>query len=248
MRGIKQEPETDMDRVRIGLVGDRSEGVVAHGAIERTLTLARREGTYPLDWSWMETAGLRDDDETEARLGELHGLWSVPATPYVNPEGALHAIRFARTRGLPFLGTCGGFQLALVEYARSVLGIRTADHAETNPGAEALVVTPLACALVETTGHVNLKEGSRIRAICGEPRLVEGYHCSFGVNEAYRPRFEAAGLRFGSEDDAGDVRSFELEGHPFFLGTLFQPERSALTGGVHPLCSAFLGAAADRRG
>ncbi len=253
-----------MRSARIGLIGDRDPDVVAHRAIERTLALAADEptgspdadGTASADrsgiaasagtaaatvWEWLPTAGLAAI--RSADLEPFDGLWAVPATPYASEEGALRAIRFARETGRPFLGTCGGFQHALLELARHVLGLRDAGHAETDPTARDLVVVPLACSLVETTGSVLLAEGSRLRSICGADRLLEGYHCSFGVNPLFREAFEEAGTRFVATDEEGDIRAFELEGHPFFLGTLFQPERAALSGRVHPVCDAFLEAA-----
>jgi CTP synthase (UTP-ammonia lyase) len=230
-------------KAHIGLIGDYSADVVAHRGIERTLRLAADAGVA-VEWTWLHTRELANEPQ---RIESFGAFWCVPASPYASMDAALVAIRFAREEERPFLGTCGGFQHALIEYARNVLGIAGADHAETGVEGADLVVTPLACALVGQTGGVVLKAGTRIREICGSDRLVEGYHCSYGVNPVYRARFEAAGLRFCAEDDAGDVRAFELAGHPFFIGTLFQPERRALQGTVHPLCMAFLRAAAVAR-
>jgi CTP synthase (UTP-ammonia lyase) len=155
-------------------------------------------------------------------------------------EGALAAIQFARESGRPFLGTCGGFQHALVEFARNVLGIDGADHAETNPAASALVVTTLACSLVGAQGDIAFTPGSQLHAIFGGQNSQEGYHCNYGPNPDYRTRFEAGGLRFTGVDAENQIRALELRGHSFFIGTLFQPERSALTGRRHPLIEAFV--------
>jgi Glutamine amidotransferase class-I len=76
--------------------------------------------------------------------------------------GALLAIRYAREHRVPFLGTCGGFQHAVLEYARDVLGWADAEHAETAPGASRAVISPLACALVEALGTIRLVPGTRI--------------------------------------------------------------------------------------
>ena len=79
-------------------------------------------------------------------------------------DGALRAIRFAREQRVPFLGTCGGFQHAVIEYARHALGRADAGHAETTPGAERAVLGALACSLVEVSDEVRLQPGSRIAA------------------------------------------------------------------------------------
>ncbi len=80
----------------------------------------------------------------------------MPASPYASADGAFAAIRFARENARPFLGTCGGFQHAVIEYARNVIGITDADHAETNPGADMPLIAPLACSLVEVSQTLTL--------------------------------------------------------------------------------------------
>jgi CTP synthase (UTP-ammonia lyase) len=83
-----------------------------------------------------------------------------------------------------------------------------------------------------------------MRAIYGVDEVVEQYHCSYGLNAAFVSLFDGTTLRFCGHDHAGDVRAIELDGHPFFFGTLFQPERSALAGKPHPLITAYVAAAA----
>ena len=158
-------------------------------------------------------------------------------------EGALFAIRFAREHGVPFLGTCGGFQHALLEYARNVLHLSDADHAESNPEATMPLIAPLSCSLVEASGTIFLKPYTRIAAIYGKREVVEQYHCSYGLNQGYHTLFEQGDLRITGFDSNGEARVFELAGHPFYMGTLFQPERSAFSGIEHPLVMAFLQAA-----
>jgi CTP synthase (UTP-ammonia lyase) len=224
----------------IALVGDHDPGITAHTAIRRALSMARAAVDVPLEWTWLATDGL------DARaLAGFSGIWVVPGSPYRDMDGALAAIRFARENDVPFLGTCGGFQHALVEIARNVAGIAKADHAESNATAEDLVVVPLACSLVEKSGGVTFTVGSRLAAIFGGRPATEGYHCSYGLNAAYRARLEAAGLRFTGFDEAGDVRAVELPSHRFFVGTLFQPERAALREERHPLVEAFVRSAAS---
>jgi CTP synthase (UTP-ammonia lyase) len=233
----------------IALVGEYRESVVAHRAIPRALELARAATGARITWEWIRTDEIDPDSDPPAlkrsrkTLAGFAAVWAVPATPYASMEGALAAIQFARETGRPFLGTCGGFQHALVEFARNVCGVVAADHAETSPHGTELVVTPLACSLVEETGGITFTPGSRLHGIFGGSSTTEGYHCNYGPNPAWRDRFEAAGLRFTGRDDAGEVRAGELAAHPFFIGTLFQPERSALRGEGHPLITAFVRAA-----
>jgi CTP synthase (UTP-ammonia lyase) len=225
--------------IRVGLIGDHDPAVTAHQAIPRALALAAEATGVAVAHEWVPT----DEITSDARVAGYDALWCVPASPYRSTEGALRAIRFAREQGRPFLGTCGGFQHAVLEYARSVLGWSAAEHAETSPDAELLVVTPLACALVEAEGAVRLLPGSRLRAAYGADQAMEGYRCRYGLNPAFRAALTAGPLRVAAEDDAGDVRGVELDGHPFFVATLFQPERAALRGEVPPVVAAFIRAA-----
>ena len=181
--------------------------------------------------------------EDDSRVDGFDGLWCVPASPYRSTEGALRAIRFAREQGRPFLGTCGGFQHAIIEYARNVLGWADAEHAETAPDATRAVITPLNCALVETTGTISLRKESALAAAYGCLETNEVYHCSYGINPLFLAAIVSGPLRVSAEDRAGEVRAIELEGHPFFIATLFQPERAALTGTTPPLVTAFVRAA-----
>lgn len=176
----------------LALVGDYSPEVPAHRAIPLALALAldATPGAATLTWHWVPTRELRDASRDLARFA---GVWLVPASPYENEAGALAAVRFARETRRPFLGTCGGFQHALIEIARDVLGLASADHAETNPTADTLVVTRLACSLVEQTNTLRLEPGSLLRAAYGRDTATEGYRCNYGPAPEHRAAFENAG-------------------------------------------------------
>ena len=87
--------------------------------------------------------------------------------------------------------------------------------------------------------------GSRIAAAYQALEAVEGYHCRFGLNPAFRAALAAGPLRVSAEDEAGEARAIELADHPFFVATLFQPERAALENQLPPLAAAFVAATAD---
>lgn len=230
-----------MGAAHIALVGDYSPEVVAHRAIPLALAEAGLALQTAVTWHWVGSHTL---SAPEKDLAGYSGLWVVPASPYENMDGVLSAIGWARTMGLPFLGTCGGFQHALIEYARSVAGIGSADHAETEPNGSDLVVSALSCSLVGKTGQLRFAEGSRIASAYDAAAASEAYHCNYGLNGAFRGRLESAGLRFTAFDENGEVRAAEIPSHPFFVGTLFQPERAALSHQAAPLVRAFVAAAA----
>ena len=224
--------------VRICLVGDYDPKVTAHQAIPKALALAAKGN--PVEPAWLGTERARDAD-----LDSYSGFWCVPASPYRSMEGALRIIRFARETGKPFLGTCGGCQHAIVEFARNVLHMAEAGHAESDPASREPVITQLTCSLVEVEETVQLTPASRLRQIYGVDETRETYRCSFGPNPAYLARLLNGGLKVGATGPDGEVRAVELPGHRFFFGTLFQPERSALKGRSHPLIVALIEAASS---
>jgi len=236
-------PRAGAGAVVIGLIGDHDPEVLAHRAIPLALELAAAQPGACVEWTWVETTSIDGRSKGAATLlDRFTGFWCVPASPYRNTAGALHAIRFAREEGRPFLGTCAGFQHALLEYAGSVWNLPGAAHAEIEPGAADPVIAPLSCVLVERAGRVRFTEGSRLRSIYGAAGTEETYHCRYGLSAAHVPRLADGPLRACAHDDEGDVRAVELDGHPFFIATLFQPERAALTGRIPPLVAAFVAA------
>jgi CTP synthase (UTP-ammonia lyase) len=225
---------------RVALIGDYDPAHVAHRAIPLALGLAAGAAGQPLAWAWVDTSTLVGD--LTVHLETFDGIWCVPGSPYARTDGVLDAIRVARERGVPFLGTCGGFQHALLEYAGAVWGVTAPAHAELDPSAADPVIAPLACTLVEQSGTIRCEPGSRLLGIYGSSEAVEGYHCSYGLNSSCAGQLAGGPLRVAARDLAGDVRAVELDGHPFFVATLFQPERSGLEGRRHPLIAAFVDA------
>ena len=226
--------------LQVGLIGDFDESVTAHRAIPLALRFAAEQLPQPLNAEWLATDAMPD----ATRMARFDALWCVPASPYRSMDGALRAIRFAREQRVPFLGTCGGFQHAVIEYARHVLGWANAEHAETAPQAECAVINALACSLVEVSDDVRLQPGSRIAAAYAREHANEGYRCRYGLNPAFAAPLTLGPLRATAHDAQGEVRAIELDGHPFFVCTLFQPERAALRGELPPLVRSFIRAAA----
>jgi CTP synthase (UTP-ammonia lyase) len=162
-------------------------------------------------------------------------------------NGALNAIRFAREQGVPFLGTCAGFQHVLIEYARNVIGLTDADHEEIRPDAACLLVCRLSSPMVEREGRVTLQSGSRLQKLYGGNSALEVYHCNFGLSRSFESVLDDGHLRFSARDALGGVHAVELKEQPFFVATLFQPERAGLRSRTHPIVRAFVAAALARR-
>jgi len=228
-------------KIQVGLVGDYDAGTTAHVAIPKALAFAATAEKHEIEAAWLPTQSLTPD--AEKQLQRFDGIWCVPGSPYQNMDGALNAIRFTRERRRPFLGTCGGFQHALIEYARNVRGLAGADHAESNPAAAMPLIAPLACVLRGVGGKIRFKPQSRVRQIYGCDEAMEEFNCEYGLNSRYVAIFEEGPLRISGVDGNDEVRVVELDDHTFFVATLFQPERSALRDVAHPLIRAFVKAA-----
>jgi CTP synthase (UTP-ammonia lyase) len=143
------------------------------------------------------------------------------------------------------LGTCGGFQHIILEFARNVLGLADAQHEETDPQAALLLISRLACSLVGRSMTITLQPGSLVARLYGQANVQEQYRCNFGVNPDYVDLLGSSALRIVGSDDEGVVRAVELKGHPFFVGTLFLPQHSSTPAAPHPLITGFIKACLD---
>ncbi len=226
--------------VSLGVVGDRDPENQEHLATERAFRELERGDGLSIEVEWLPTERLAEDG---ALLGEYRALVIAPGSPYRSAAGALRAIRWARENRVPILGTCGGFQHMIVEYARNVLGIYDAEHEEEHPEGPNLFVTRLSCSLVGRQETVEILPGTRARAIFEAARSEERFFCNFGLNPARRREIEQGGFRVSGIDRNGEVRIMEIEQHPFFLGTLFVPQVSSSFERPHPLVAGLLRAA-----
>jgi CTP synthase (UTP-ammonia lyase) len=230
-----------MQPIRIGIIGDFNQKYPLHLATNEALRHAGKALERSIDSEWLATDLVHDYERYQA-------LWCSPGSPYRSLEGALNGIRYAREQAVPFLGTCGGFQHAVLEYGRNVMRLREAAHAEYDPYSSVLFVTPLNCSLVGKTMQVDLAPGSQARAYYGQDRVEESYYCNFGLNPAYQESLQAAGMRISGWDALREPRMVELPSHPFFLATLFVPQAGSTWGTPHPIIASFCRAALGRGG
>jgi CTP synthase (UTP-ammonia lyase) len=226
---------------RVALVGDRSANVRAHARIPGLIDALLTRDSITLDPYWIATADVADRE-----LGGFDAIWVMPGSPYESSAGAIAAVRTARENGIPFLGTCGGFQYALMEYAHNACGLKDVENAEVTPDAPEQLIVPLECSLKGHEEAVMIVPGTLAARISGPGRRTERYHCAFGLNEKYLQALTSGGLVFSGFDDQGHVRVMELPGHPFFMGTLFQPELHGDGAQPHPIIRAFATAAVER--
>ncbi|MGI8550391.1 MAG: CTP synthase C-terminal region-related (seleno)protein [Dehalococcoidia bacterium] len=230
--------------LRIGIVGDFHGQFPSHVATNDAFVHAAAALDVGVDVRWLPTESLLGA-EGEAELERCNALLVAPGSPYRCMDGALRAIRYAREGDVPLIGTCGGFQHVVIEYARSVLGFVDAEHAETSPEASRLFITPLTCSIAGQRLPVTVVPGSRAHALYGCTDVEESYYCNFGLNPVYRAGLQAAGLRVTGTDDTGEARLLELPSHRFFLATLFVPQMRSTAVKPHPLIVGLLRSAGD---
>jgi CTP synthase (UTP-ammonia lyase) len=219
---------------RLVVLGDRNPEYLTHREIDAAIALM--PSTVSARW-------VGTDTPEAARTEQADALWVVPGSPYKDDEAVYAAIEFARESRQPFLGSCAGFQYAVVEFARHVAGIAGAGHAESNPHANDLVVHRLSCSLVAQERLVTAVPGTRLFDICG-PAPFAGFHwCNYGLAPAYADRLVKRGLVISAMADDAGVEAIELRNHPFFLATLFQPQVGSTKGAaLNPVLRAFVAA------
>jgi len=239
-------------KISIALIGDQDESVTAHQAIPLAIGLAADALQIDTTIEWVSTEAVSSE-----KLSQFHAIWCVPDNPYNNPESTLSAIQFARRNDIPFLATCSGYQQAIVEFARHVLGFEKAtfensDGTAHNPETEMPLISVLPSAPVEKSANVKLAADSQVATYYQSKQkpsgnITEDYSSSFVVNQDYLFIFDGSDLYFSGQDESTAPKIFEIPQHRFFIGTAFQPERSALKGQIHPLITGLLQAAVEMK-
>jgi CTP synthase len=190
-------------------------------------------------------------------LGGVDGLLVPGGFDKRGIEGKIEAIRYARENGLPFFGICLGLQCATIEFARNVVGLADANSTEFNPSTPHPVVCLLDAQrkITQIGGTMRLgafdcrlAPGSRAHAAFRAELISERHRHRYEVNNDYRGRLEAAGMRFsGTSPDGMLVEVIELPGHPWFVGIQSHPEFQSKPTRPHPLFRDFVGASLDHR-
>jgi CTP synthase (UTP-ammonia lyase) len=226
--------------VRILALGDRDGAHLTHRELDAAFALMPED----VECAWTPT------DSRQAReIDAADAVWLLPGTPYRDDDAAYEAIAHCHRSGTPFLGTCGGFQYACVELARSLARVDGAGHAESEPGAEELVVVALACSLYGEVRTIHPVAGTRLAEVCGDGPF-DGFHwCGFGLEPRFAEALQDAGVVVGAHAADAGVEAIELPDHPFFMATAFQPQvGNAEAGALHPLIGALIEAGRRRTG
>lgn len=229
--------------MRIGIVGDFSAEYPSQTATNQALQHSADKLGLDIEYEWLPTA--RIVKEMDFIRQTYQGFWIGPGFPD-SMDGVLEIIRFARENDAPLLGTCGGFQYMILEYARNKMGLRQAGHEEREPDADQIVIGKLACSLVGEISQVTIDRYSRAYAIYQAERIAEPFRCNYGLRSDYQRRLHEAGLEVVGTDSVGNARIVELPGHLFYMGTLFVPQLVSSSEASHCVVDAFLSATCRR--
>jgi CTP synthase (UTP-ammonia lyase) len=224
--------------LKIALVGDYDETITAHSCIPKALSLSAESLNAAVQPVWVPTTEIKKLSQSDR--SEFDGIWCVPGSPYQDRAAVLELIRYARTSATPYLGTCGGYQHAILEFAINELGYKDADLEEENPKASMPLISALSCRLTDESRKISISKDSKLHLFLEQSELSEEYRCGFGMNPRYKSLFDQSSLRFVAFNEEKIPQAFEVTSHPFFIGTAFQPERSARRDVAHPLVSAFV--------
>ncbi|MBT9256307.1 hypothetical protein KMZ32_06410 [Phycicoccus sp. MAQZ13P-2] len=194
----------------------------------------RLAAEYEVESTWIPTDAIVD-------LRRLDGVWLVPGAPYRDDRAVIAALTAVRAADIPFLGTCGGMQYAVMEFMQTELGA-AATHAESDGEGDDNAVVPLACSLYGEIRQISPLPGSRFASWCPEP--FDGVHyCNYAPSEESVAQLQAAGVQVSATAPDAGAEVLEFPTHPFYVTSMFQPHIGTLSGApTHGLIRAFMDA------
>jgi CTP synthase len=239
-------------KVTIGLIGKYLELQDAYKSILESFIHAGAMNECQVQVINIHSEFITDDNVSE-KLAGLDGLLVAPGFGHRGVEGKIVAVKYAREHGLPFFGICLGMQMAAIEFARNVLGLKNAHSTEMDPQTKEPVID-----LMEEQKKVtakggtmrlgaypcDLKEGSLAYAIYGRPSISERHRHRWEFNNRYLEQFEKAGMKASGKNPGTDlIEIIELTGHPFFIGVQYHPELKSTVENPQPVFVHFIKAA-----
>jgi CTP synthase (UTP-ammonia lyase) len=225
-------------RIQIGLVGDFNENIKNLTAVPESIGHCKPRLHFAVEEKWLATETI---DDNFLATHTYEGFWLVPGSPYKNDDGVYKLIRWARENNFPLLGSCGGFQYMLVEYARNILNIAEAGHQETEPANRHLIISRLSCSLKGAKEEVLVTDKkSWLYDVLKTERLTGFFNCNYGLNPVYQSVLNQYPLVFTAAAESGEARAFELKAHRFYCATVFQPALDSSAENPNPLVLDFL--------
>jgi len=221
----------------IGIIGDKKPGYGPHTATENAIMHSSKQLGIGIKIEWIPTDCVKSG---RTKLQDYAALWAAPGSPYINTEGAISAIQFARENKKVFLGTCGGFQHTIWEYSKNVLGMCDSKHEEISPDAVNPLISRLSCSLVGRKGRVKLLKDSISFSVYKTETIEQEFRCNYGLNPIYYEEFKGTLLEITGFGPENEPRIVELKNHPFFVATAFMPQLTSTETEPDPLICKYL--------
>lgn len=244
--------------VKIGMVGKYVELHDSYISVNEALKHGGISTRSAVDIHWIDSETLEGDDvDIDAILGDMDGILVPGGFGSRGIEGKIRAAKYARENNIPYLGICLGMQIAIIEFARDVLGFADANSAEINPETTNPVIDimPEQKAVEEMGGTMRLGQypcvlnpESKAFELYGVSMIYERHRHRYEVNNDYREELLNAGVIFaGTSPDNHIVEMIELKNHPWFVACQFHPEFKSRPNKPHPLFRGFVTAAANKK-
>ena len=242
--------------IKIGLVGKYTGLHDAYLSVLEALHHAGSAHGTNVDIKWIDSEGL-ETDNLDTELGDVDGIIIPGGFGDRGIEGMILAAGYARTHDVPYLGLCLGMQIAVIEFARNVLGLQDANSGEFDEQCSNKVIDfiPGQSAQIDKGGTLRLgaypcelRSDTRIAQCYGTCSISERHRHRYEFNNSYREQFEAAGLTLsGISPDGKLVETVEITDKPFFVGVQFHPEFKSRPDRPHPLFKGFTAAAIEKK-
>jgi CTP synthase len=241
-------------KVNIAIVGKYVHLADTYKSLNEALTHGGISNRAKVNLNFIDSETI-DPEDVEASIGDADAILVPGGFGERGVEGKISAIRWAREHEVPFFGICLGMQMAVVEFARNVLGHTDAHSREFNEKAEHILIELMdeQQNVVDKGGTMRLggwpcalREGSTVRKLYGVKEISERHRHRYEVNPSYFDSLEQAGLKVsGRSPDGKLAEMIELNSHPFFVACQFHPEFKSKPLQPHPLFSAFIKAALE---
>ena len=242
-------------KVTIAMVGKYMELHDAYLSVMEALKHASWQEGATVNIKWVDSETVTKDSEEEI-FSDVDGILVPGGFGYRGVEGKIEAVRWARTNNIPFLGICLGMQVAVIEFARNVIGLKEANSSEFLPeGKESVIDIMPDQRGVRKGGTMRLgaypcktKESSLLRKLYGEEMISERHRHRYEFNNDFRTLFEKFGMVLsGTSPDDKLVEAVEIPSHPFFIAVQFHPEFKSRPQRPHPCFSGLIKASLERR-
>ena len=239
--------------VKIAMVGKYVELHDSYISVNEALKHGGIATGSAVDIHWIDSESLEGDADVTEILGDMDGILVPGGFGSRGIEGKIRACEFARTNGVPYLGICLGMQIAIIEYARHVLGLEGANSAEINPQTKYPVIDilPEQKDVTDMGGTMRLGQypctlnpESKAYELYGASMIYERHRHRYEVNNDYRAELLKHGMIFaGTSPDNHIVEMVEIPEHPWFVAGQFHPEFKSRPNKPHPLFRGFVTAA-----